>query len=90
MSRRHRKFATDDNNFKALDAILSRVRRRTVEEVAEENERWLGEVMGDMDAEGDDDDELLLPPKQEDASEDDVRWDEWVAMDGAAKVEVEA
>ena len=87
ITRRHRKFASDDNNFKALDAILSRVRRRTVEEVAEEEERWLAEVRGDLDAHADEDDEELLQPKLEDASDDDVRWDEWVAMD-AVKVEV--
>ncbi|KAI1796461.1 Dfp1/Him1, central region-domain-containing protein [Ganoderma leucocontextum] len=86
ISRRHRKFATDDNNFKALDAILSRVRRRSVEEVADEDERWLAEARGDVDAHADEDDEELLQPKLEDTSDDDVRWDEWMAMD-AVKVE---
>lgn len=89
VSRRHRKFAADDNNFKALDAILSRVRRRTIEEVVEEEARWLAEARGDVDAHADEDDEDLVQPKLEDASDDDVHWDEWVAMD-AVKVEADA
>ncbi len=81
ISRRHRKFASDDNNFKSLDAILSRVRRRTVEEVAVEEERWLAEARGEVDAHADEDEEELVQPKLEDASDDDVHWDEWMAMD---------
>ncbi|TBU29544.1 Dfp1/Him1, central region-domain-containing protein [Dichomitus squalens] len=89
VGRRHRKFAADDNNFKALDAVLSRVRRRTVDEVAEENERWLAEVTGGINTNDDDDDELLLASRQDEASDDDVHWDEWMTMDGA-KVEADA
>lgn len=37
---RHRKFANDDTNFSQLDMVLSRVRRRTREEVASERKGW--------------------------------------------------
>jgi regulatory subunit for Cdc7p protein kinase len=39
-SRKHRKFAVDEANFLQLDYILSRVRRRTVEEVRQEELEW--------------------------------------------------
>jgi regulatory subunit for Cdc7p protein kinase len=38
--RRHRKFATDNANFLQLDYILDRVKRRTVEEVKQEEAEW--------------------------------------------------
>ncbi|KAJ7901697.1 Dfp1/Him1, central region-domain-containing protein, partial [Mycena olivaceomarginata] len=38
--RRHRKFATDNANFLQLDYILDRVKRRTAEEVKQEEAEW--------------------------------------------------
>ncbi|KAF7376027.1 DBF4-type domain-containing protein [Mycena sanguinolenta] len=38
--RKHRKFAVDDNNFLQLDLILDRVKRRTIEEVKQEEAEW--------------------------------------------------
>lgn len=38
--RKHRKFAVDDANFLQLDYILARVKRRTVEEVKQEESDW--------------------------------------------------
>ncbi|KAJ7502751.1 Dfp1/Him1, central region-domain-containing protein [Mycena galericulata] len=38
--RKHRKFAVDDSNFLQLDYILARVKRRTVEEVKQEELDW--------------------------------------------------
>ncbi|KAJ7497153.1 Dfp1/Him1, central region-domain-containing protein [Mycena latifolia] len=38
--RKHRKFAVDDGNFLQLDYILARVKRRTVEEVRNEEMDW--------------------------------------------------
>ncbi|KAJ6475224.1 Dfp1/Him1, central region-domain-containing protein [Mycena vitilis] len=39
-SRKHRKFAVDANNFMQLDYILGLVKRRTVEEVKQEELEW--------------------------------------------------
>ena len=64
----------DDNNFKHLDAVLARVKRRTVEEVAEENARFLADARAQIASKGGE--ENSTPPQAEQA--DDVRWDEWV------------
>ncbi|KAI0702947.1 Dfp1/Him1, central region-domain-containing protein [Cerioporus squamosus] len=85
VSRKHRKFAMDDNNFKHLDAVLSRVKRRTVEEVEEANERFLAEALAAPPSAGDED-ELMLPQLADEEAADDVHWDEWV---DAAKCEIE-
>ena len=85
MSRKHRKFAMDDNNFRNLDKCLARVRRRTVEEVAEANERFLQDALSQTDAveSFEDEDESMLPQLGDSADEgaDDVRWEEWVDAD---------
>ncbi|KAH9949630.1 hypothetical protein B0H21DRAFT_777223 [Amylocystis lapponica] len=52
-SRKHLKFATDDSNFIYLDAILSRVKRQTLAEVAAEN-RAFEEGVDIVPAAGDD------------------------------------
>ncbi|KII92343.1 hypothetical protein PLICRDRAFT_88953 [Plicaturopsis crispa FD-325 SS-3] len=39
-SRKHRKFAANDAHFSALDEVLSRVQRRTIEEVEAERVEW--------------------------------------------------
>ncbi len=85
MGRKHRKFAMDDNNFKHLDAVLSRVKRRTVEEVEEANERFLAEALAAPSSTADVDEHMLPQPEDEDIA-DDVHWDEWV---DAAKCESE-
>lgn len=38
--RKHRKFAADDSNFLQLDFLLGRVRRRTMQEVEDEERDW--------------------------------------------------
>ncbi|KAI0371142.1 hypothetical protein BV20DRAFT_965816 [Pilatotrama ljubarskyi] len=98
VSKRHRKFAMDDAHFAHLDRVLSRVRRRTVQEVEEENARFIAEAQAEareeeqaqqalaMLSEGEDSEALMR--RVGDASYgDDVRWDEWV---DAANCEVEA
>ncbi|TFK94614.1 hypothetical protein K466DRAFT_560990 [Polyporus arcularius HHB13444] len=85
VGRKHRKFAMDDNNFKHLDAVLSRVKRRTVEEVEEANERFLAEALAVSSSTADVDEHMLPQPEDEDIA-DDVHWDEWV---DAAKCESE-
>jgi regulatory subunit for Cdc7p protein kinase len=40
VGRKHRKFAVDDGNFLQLDYVLGRVKRRTVEEVEQEEVEW--------------------------------------------------
>ena len=72
-SRRHRKFAENDAHFANLDHVLSRVKRRTLEEVRAENlasEHDSGEAV--------DDSEAVLTHNS-----DDTDWDEWMKS-GAA------
>ena len=67
-SKRHRKFAEDDANFANLDEVLSRVRRRTVEEARAERSAWDDEEDdSDLDAPSEPDDGL----DDEDDDEDD-------------------
>jgi regulatory subunit for Cdc7p protein kinase len=40
-SKKHRKFADNDENFAQLDQVLARVRRRTIREVEQENMAFL-------------------------------------------------
>ncbi|KAJ6557186.1 Dfp1/Him1, central region-domain-containing protein [Mycena sp. CBHHK59/15] len=40
VGRKHRKFAIDDANFLQLDYILARVKRRTIQEVEQEDSEW--------------------------------------------------
>ncbi|RPD63918.1 hypothetical protein L227DRAFT_650888 [Lentinus tigrinus ALCF2SS1-6] len=87
VSRKHRKFAMDDNNFKHLDAVLSRVRRRTVEEVEEANERFLAEALAAPPSNCEEDEQML--PQLGDEVADDVHWDEWVDA-AECEIEVEA
>ncbi|EKM54344.1 uncharacterized protein PHACADRAFT_258137 [Phanerochaete carnosa HHB-10118-sp] len=88
-SKRHRKFAEDDNNFAALDVVLSRVRRRTLEEVETEQAMWdnmaarhdesdddtLDELEADDVEFSDDDASLVTPPAH---IADEIQWKEWV------------
>jgi len=53
--RKHRKFAADDSHYVELDALLNRVRRRTVEEAEAMREGDIvipphGEEFGALDA----------------------------------------
>ncbi|KAI0745486.1 Dfp1/Him1, central region-domain-containing protein [Earliella scabrosa] len=82
-SRKHRKFAMDDNNFKHLDAVLSRVKRRTVDEVREANAQFLAQARASAKSKRDDDESMT---QVGDGGADDVHWDEWV---DAGKCEVE-
>ncbi|KAH9942302.1 Dfp1/Him1, central region-domain-containing protein [Epithele typhae] len=87
LTKKHRKFAADDNNFRRLDQCLARVRRRTVHEVRIANEHFLREAY-DTDAEGEDvegDSDSVLP--QLAGTDEDVQWDEWLH---AGKTEMEA
>ncbi|KAJ7712781.1 Dfp1/Him1, central region-domain-containing protein [Mycena maculata] len=52
--RKHRKFAMDDANFLQLDYVLARVKRRTVEEMKQEELEW--ELKCSEPRSGDDDD----------------------------------
>ncbi|KAL6310492.1 Dfp1/Him1, central region-domain-containing protein [Sparassis latifolia] len=76
-TRRHRKFAVDDSNFVQLDYVLERVKRRTIEEVAEENRLWSSRLNSREGDDGDEDAEMMLPMPDAVMGED-VRWDEWV------------
>ncbi|KAI0081857.1 hypothetical protein K474DRAFT_1655724 [Panus rudis PR-1116 ss-1] len=73
-SRRHRKYAMDDSNFIQLDHVLSRVRRRTKQEVSAERAGW-------------DALQQLETPRERSAGRrssgagDDIRWEEWVDHD---------
>ncbi|CDO76723.1 hypothetical protein BN946_scf184796.g17 [Trametes cinnabarina] len=89
VSRKHRKFATDDAHFAALDRVLSRVRRRTVEEVEEENALFIEDALAEaqeqeqanalaMASEGAGSEALMQQVGYTPAGTDDVRWDEWV------------
>ena len=49
VTKKHRKFAMDDNNFRHLDKCLARVRRRTVEEAAETEARFLDDAIAQTD-----------------------------------------
>ncbi|KIP06599.1 hypothetical protein PHLGIDRAFT_35864 [Phlebiopsis gigantea 11061_1 CR5-6] len=85
---KHRKFADDDANFAALDIVLSRVTRRTLEELEAESTPWdsnAPEEDGDREVEGDDEDapgEIDVDVGYDDdeydmaPAEDDVRWNE--------------
>ncbi|EMD37478.1 hypothetical protein CERSUDRAFT_105452 [Gelatoporia subvermispora B] len=84
--KRHRKFATDDRNFEALDRVLARVRRRTKAEVEQQQrarECMYGSPLEDAPV-SDDDEMMMMPTPTQDAMiGDDVQWDEWVE-DGVA------
>ncbi|KAI0633400.1 Dfp1/Him1, central region-domain-containing protein [Trametes polyzona] len=98
VSKKHRKFAMEDKPFEALDRVLSRVRRRTVQEVEEENARFIAEALAEaqeedlqaqalaMSSEGEDS-ETLMQHVGGPSAGDDVRWDEWV---DAGKCAIEA
>ncbi|KAI0655956.1 Dfp1/Him1, central region-domain-containing protein [Cubamyces menziesii] len=88
VSKKHRKFAMDDAHFASLDRVLARVRRRTVQEVQEENERFFAELEAEaqeqeqaqaltLSSEGEDP-EVLMQQVGHASYGDDVRWDEWV------------
>ncbi|KAI8993787.1 Dfp1/Him1, central region-domain-containing protein [Trametes punicea] len=88
VSKKHRKFAMDDAHFANLDRVLARVRRRTVQEVEEENARFVEEALAEareqaqvqalaMASEGEDSEALMQQIGYE-LTGDDVRWDEWV------------
>lgn len=69
----------DDSNFTALDAILSRVRRRTRDEAEEERHRWAARCAdAEDDEDEDEDEEPRMLPTTIVGSDDDVRWGEWV------------
>ncbi|KAI0829678.1 Dfp1/Him1, central region-domain-containing protein [Trametes gibbosa] len=87
-TKRHRKYALDDDHFKRLDRVLARVRRRTVEEVEAEEAQFLAEVEAEareqaqaqalaMSSEGEDS-ETLMQHVGDAAMGDDVRWEDWV------------
>lgn len=89
MSKKHRKYATDDAHFAALDRVLARVRRRTVEEVEEENAQFIEDALAEeheheqaqasaMTSEGEDPEALMQQVEYIPAVTDDVRWEEWV------------
>lgn len=65
--KRHRKFAEDDSNFAQLDFVLSRVRRRTVEEANAERNRSFSMADPEDDTR-----------QSSDYVADEVQWDEWV------------
>ena len=78
----------DDAHFASLDRVLARVRRRTVQEVQEENERFFAELEAEaqeqeqaqaltLSSEGEDP-EVLMQQVGHASYGDDVRWDEWV------------
>ena len=73
----------DDSNFKHLDAVLSRVKRRTVDEVREANAQFLAQARASAKSKRDDDESMT---QVGDGGADDVHWDEWV---DAGKCEVE-
>ncbi|KAI0674990.1 Dfp1/Him1, central region-domain-containing protein [Trametes maxima] len=89
-TKKHRKFAADDTHFDALDHVLSRVRRRTVQEVQEENARFVEEALAEVHereqaqalamagSEGEDSETLMQQIGSDSAFGDDVHWDEWV------------
>ncbi|OCH93116.1 hypothetical protein OBBRIDRAFT_772163 [Obba rivulosa] len=78
--RRHKKFASDDRNFDALDQVLDRVRRRTKVEVEEENREWLSGAYcsSPIQQPASDDEQMMPTPTQDAMFGDDVQWDEWV------------
>lgn len=81
--RRHQKFAMDDSNFAQLDEVLSRVRRRTLQEVEAEKRSWASRFdSGYQGEEQFDDEDATMLPMPDPTFEDDVRWDDWVDADG--------
>lgn len=95
-SKKHRKFAEDDSNFASLDRALSRVRRRTIEEVHAERQSW-GEPVEqnedkdedededeDEDAAGEVDEDLTMTAHlPANLNDEDIQWDDWVDADTA-------
>ncbi|KAI0342039.1 hypothetical protein BDW22DRAFT_1484911 [Trametopsis cervina] len=75
-SKKHRKFAQDDANFANLDHVLSRVKRRTQEEVRAEREGWELQSEQHSDGEADEDEDLIMDAHED--SSDDVKWQEWL------------
>ena len=67
--RKHRKFAADDSHYVELDAILDRVRRRTVEEAEAMRE---GDVVIPAHCE---EFRVLDTPQDVDTLEDDGFWE---------------
>ncbi|KAJ7675064.1 Dfp1/Him1, central region-domain-containing protein [Mycena rosella] len=57
--RKHRKFAIDEGNFLQLDYVLARVKRRTVEEVQNEELDW--ELKCSQPRSGDEEEEVFMP-----------------------------
>lgn len=76
--RRHRKFATDDSNFIALDYVLARVKRRTVKEVQAERSSWRPARPFDEELNPEDDSDVKIEP-HDDHIADDFQWGDWVA-----------
>ena len=80
----------DDSNFEALDYVLARVRRRTVEEVEEERSNWWPEGPADaVDLEAEPHSDLKSEP-QDDFIADDFQWDDWVDADAEGVIDDEA
>ena len=67
----------DDSNFLQLDAVLSRVRRRTIQEVTASKAPSPDAPAETAVSKTDEDDLMLTQLKDEEVSED-VHWDEWV------------
>ncbi|KAI0769319.1 Dfp1/Him1, central region-domain-containing protein [Trametes elegans] len=84
VTKKHRKYAMDDAHFEHLDRFLARVQRRTVDEVREENARFLEEAQAEQDeafvlsSEGEDPAAAMEQVEGDASYADDVHWDEWV------------
>ncbi|OJT10762.1 Hsk1-interacting molecule 1 [Trametes pubescens] len=81
VSRKHRKYAGDDAHFENLDRVLARVRRRTVQEVEEENARFIEEAQAlalAMPSSEGEDSQALMQQVGDASYGDDVKWDDWV------------
>lgn len=70
----------DDKNFEALDRVLQRVRRRTKEEVEEENREWISSMYPSSPDHQlvSDDDQVMVMQTHDAMIGEDVQWDEWV------------
>ncbi|CAL1707001.1 unnamed protein product [Somion occarium] len=75
IGRRHRKYATDDANFTQLDLVLSRMRRRTLQDVAAERRGWNHPQQRPTA------DHHMYHLASEDMAGEDVQWDDWVEHD---------
>ncbi|KAH7908421.1 Dfp1/Him1, central region-domain-containing protein [Hygrophoropsis aurantiaca] len=85
--RKHRKFASDDSNYLQLDFVLSRVQRRTRQQLEEQERQWPATALDDSEAS-----ELLcsghLLQSTTFNDEDEAMWDDELDAEGEVDLEL--